>query len=88
VAIFSTETFDATTIDFSTVTLNSASVRLRGKAQLAASCEDINQDGLLDVVIQVDREGFLDIGDAIGKLQGLTSDGICIEGTDSVRIIQ
>ena len=87
VAVFSTEAFDATLIDPSTITLNSSSVRLRGKG-FAASFEDIDQDGILDLVVQVDRGGFETTGDGIGFLKGITFNGMHVKGSDSVRVIQ
>lgn len=87
VAILSAHDFDATSIDPSTVELNSAVVRLRGNGY-AASVEDVNQDGLMDLVVQVDRGGFLETGDDIGTLEGMTTDGLTIKGSDSVRVIK
>ena len=87
VAVFSTEAFDATLIDPGTITLNSSTVRLRGNG-FAASFEDINQDGILDLVVQVDRGGFESTGDGIGTLEGMTYDGIYVKGSDSVRVIE
>ena len=89
VAIFSTVTFDATSIDVSTLQLNSASVRLVGGRKVLASVDDINGDSLADLVVQFDR-GLLDltVGDGIGTVTGSTLDGQSILGTDSVRVIE
>ncbi len=88
VAIFSTVKFDAASIDVSTLQLNSASVRLVGGRNLLASIEDVNNDGLGDLVVQFDR-GLLEdlaVGDGIGTVS--TIDGQLILGTDSVRVIE
>ena len=88
VAIFSTETFDATTVDPMTVTLASASVKLRGQGTPAASSVDVNGDGLLDLVVHVSTKALeLSSGDTEATLQGITYDGENIEGTDFVRIV-
>jgi len=49
VAILSTPTFDARTVDSTTVTLASAPVALKGKGRPMTSFEDVNGDGLLDL---------------------------------------
>ncbi len=88
VAIFSTVKFDAASIDVSTLQLNSAFVRLVGGRNVLASIEDVNGDGLGDLVVQFDR-GLLEdlaVGDGIGTVS--TIDGQLILGTDSVRVIE
>ncbi|UCE38881.1 MAG: hypothetical protein JSW00_06570 [Thermoplasmata archaeon] len=88
VAIFSTPDFDATNIDPLTVTLAGASVKLKGKGTPMTSFEDINEDGLLDIVVHVDTTAFeLSLGDTDAVLEGETYDGVCIKGTDTVRIV-
>lgn len=89
VAILSSTTFDATTVVPSTVTLASAPVRLKGKANTPmASFEDVNADGLLDLVVHVDIQSLI-VGDTdeIIMLQGETLDGNFIEGEDTIRVI-
>lgn len=89
VAIFSTATFDATTVDPLTVTLASAPVTLKGKGRPMFSKEDINGDGLLDLVVHVSTQMLqLSEGDTEAILEGQTYDGMHITGTDSVRIVQ
>ncbi len=89
VAIFSTAKFDATSIDVATLQFNSASVRLVGGRNVLASIEDVNGDGLADLVVKFDR-GLLDLeaGDGIGAVTGFTLDTEPILGTDSVRVIE
>ena len=88
VAIFSTTSFDATTVDPMTVTLASASVRLKGQGTPAASSVDVDDDGLLDLVVHVSTEALaLSSGDTEATLQGETYNGENIEGTDYVRIV-
>lgn len=88
VAIFSTPIFDATTIDPTTVTLAGASVKLKGKSTPMASFEDINKDSLLDLVVHVNTEALeLTIADTEAILTGQTSEGVWIQGSDSIRIV-
>jgi hypothetical protein len=88
VAILSTADFDATNIDPTTVTLAGASVKLKGKGTPMASFEDVNGDGLMDIVVHVDTTAFeLSLGDTEALLEGETYDGVCIRGTDTVRIV-
>lgn len=90
VAIFSTVEFDATSIDVSTLQLNSAAVRLVGGKKVLASIEDVNNDGLADLVVKFDRGSLEDlvVGDGIGTVTGSTLDGQSILGTDSIRVIE
>lgn len=88
VAILSSDVFDASTVDPLTVVLAEASVRLKGKSGNAGSLEDVNGDGLLDLVVQVQTSGLdLLVGEAEAELTGQTYDGTPIHGTDSVRIV-
>jgi len=88
VAIFSTETFDATTVDPITVTLAGASVKLKGKGTPMASFEDINGDGFDDIVVHVDTTALeLIAGDVEAVLEGETYEGTRIRGVDTVRIV-
>lgn len=90
VAIFSDGEFDATSVDPETVELAGAGVAVRGKAnKYMAHSEDVNGDGLLDLVVQVATEnldaGSLQAGYAI--LTGKTYDGVPIEGKDEITIV-
>ncbi|MCH8275495.1 MAG: PD40 domain-containing protein [Armatimonadetes bacterium] len=88
VAIFSTETFDATEIDPVTVTLAGSSVRLRGRGMPQASFEDINGDGLLDLVVHVVTDALELTGEDVEAiLEGRLYDGTLIRGSDTVRIV-
>ncbi len=89
VAIFSTVKFDAASIDVSTLQLSSAYVRLVGGRNVLASIEDVNGDGLGDLVIQFDR-GLLEltVGDGFGTMTGSTLGAEAVLGTDSVRVIE
>ena len=88
VAILSTADFDATTVDPLSVTLASAHVKLKGKGTPMASSQDVNGDGRLDLVVQVETEA-LQLSETSTKaiLDGKTFSGMAIRGTDSVRVV-
>ncbi len=53
-----------------------------------ASFEDIDVDGLLDIVVHVSTEALEIIEtDEVAVLEGYTFDGIPFRGTDTVRIV-
>ncbi|MBI5893614.1 MAG: SBBP repeat-containing protein [Deltaproteobacteria bacterium] len=90
VAIFSTSTFDARDIDVSTLRLNGGGVKtVKGKGYLS-SLQDVDGDGLLDLVVQFNRkEVQLTVNDTSAAVTGKTIDGnILIQGTDSVKVIE
>jgi hypothetical protein len=90
VAILSSEDFDATTVDPDTVGLAGAGVEVRGKSnKYMAHQEDVNDDGLIDLVVQVATEN-LDPGsfqDGYAILSGSTNDGLDFEGLDEITIV-
>lgn len=93
VAILSSEEvgkeFDATTVDPSTVQLAGAGVAVRGKNKYMAHKEDVNGDGLTDLVVQIEIKNLnpdkLEDGSAI--LTAQTSNGIEITGSDKIAIV-
>lgn len=93
VAILSSAEFDATTVDPDTVELAGAGVEMRGKSnKYMAHEEDVNGDGLVDLVVQVatanlDQSSFQD-GYAV--LTGNLFEefgGTLIEGWDEITIV-
>src|SRR5436190_14125647 len=54
VAILSTPAFDARTVNPLTVTLAGAPVKLKGQGNPTFSFQDVNGDGLLDLIVRVD----------------------------------
>ena len=88
VAILSSPDFDATTVKPETVFLGGAGVALRGKGNKEmAHEEDVNGDGLIDMVVQVETQaaGLWTSGDVI--LTAETSSGLLIQGYDEVVIV-
>jgi hypothetical protein len=94
VAIFSTEGFYATELDPGSIFLAGSGVRVRGKGnKYLASQEDINGDGLLDLVVKIetqnlDPDTFQDGGAYLHV--HMTSDQnspVLYEGWDSLTIV-
>jgi hypothetical protein len=89
VGVLSSSTFDATQINPDTISLNGASVKLVGKGSKYLSHEeDINEDGLVDLVVQVLTDEFsLEEGQTQAVLEGAIFDGTTITGNDQVTIV-
>ena len=88
VAILSRSDFDATTVIPTSIELAGSSVALKGKGTPMASEQDVNGDGLIDLVVHVNTEALtLSDGDVSAVLIGETYDGYQIIGSDSVRIV-
>jgi len=94
VAILSSETFDATTVDPESVSLAGSGVAVRGKGnKLLAHEEDVNGDGLMDLVVKVETEN-LDPGTFQDGLATLTihetsdpESAILFQGSDQISIV-
>jgi len=90
VAILSTTEFDATTVDPETVALAGAGLAVRGKSSKSmAHQEDINGDGLQDLVLQVYTTNLdpEELQDGTAVLTGKTFDGEPINGSDEITIV-
>jgi len=90
VAILSSDQFDATTVDPETVELAGAGVAVRGKSnKYMAHKEDVNADGLVDLVVQVATENLdpESLQDGFAILTGKMFDGLPIEGKDQITIV-
>lgn len=89
VAILSTPTFDATTVDPSSISLAGASVKVVGKNDRPlCHAEDVNDDLLADLVCQVYTYEFLvEEGAGTASLTGQTFGGLSIWGEDSIKIV-
>jgi hypothetical protein len=87
VAILSSETFDASTVDPLTVTLANAPVRRRPNGRPMAALEDVNGDGRLDLMCQIEASELeLTVSDSEAVLLGETLDGTLIRGEDFVEV--
>ncbi|MEK7151441.1 MAG: hypothetical protein AAB784_01855, partial [Patescibacteria group bacterium] len=87
VAVFSTTDFDATTIDPRTVTLANASIKRKSNGAAMYSFEDVNGDGLLDLVVHFDKKDLqLSETDTVANLVGYMFDGTEVIGSDSIVV--
>jgi hypothetical protein len=90
VAILSTPDLDATELDPDTVFLAGSGVAVRGKGnKYLASEQDVNGDGLLDLVVKVETEN-LDPGtfqDGYAILQVIVDNTVIYEGSDQITIV-
>jgi hypothetical protein len=88
VAILGSADLDASIIDPATVTLAGAPVLTRRSGRIAAALEDVNEDGVMDLVVHVDRTALdLEADATFAVLEGETTDGTAIRGVDGVTIV-
>jgi len=90
VAILSTADFDATSVDPATIELAGSGVAVRGKGNKFMSYEeDVDSDGLLDLVCQIETENLQEgsFQDGYAELTGETFAGVPILGWDEITIV-
>lgn len=89
VAILSTATFHAgVEVDPSSLVFAGAGVKVVGKsAKSLCSTEDVNDDGIPDLLCHFNNELEAEAGDSVGVLEGHTFSGKAIRGQDSIRIV-
>lgn len=93
VAILGSDTFDATTVDWMTVTFGPTGAGpihdLADPVALADHQQDVNEDGYTDFVLhfRVSETGIA-LDDTEACLEGQTSGGVPIQGCDSVRVVK
>ena len=94
VAILSTESFDARDVDPKTITLANASVKVKKNGTMMVAFEDVNEDGLVDLLFHVSTQDLqLEESDSELVLEGQTLDKtldatpVKVKGSDSVRVI-
>lgn len=87
VAILSSPDFDASSVDPSTVRLDGQAVRVKGKSGNSSSLQDVNGDGLVDLVVQIVDDGAYPDGSAVATLTATTVSGESIKGTDTITVV-
>jgi hypothetical protein len=88
VAILSSAGFDARTVNPTSVTLAGARVKVKGRGTPMAAFEDVNGDGLMDLVVHVSTEALeLSAGDTRAFLEARTFGGTPVIGSDWLRIV-
>jgi hypothetical protein len=86
VAILTTPTFDATTVDPSTVRFGKTGTEA---APVQATLADANGDGTLDLVLRFrTQDTGLQCGDTSALLRGKTVSGQAIQGSDSIVTVR
>jgi len=88
VAILSTAAFDASEIDPLTVTVAGAPVILKPNGTPMSSLEDINADGLLDLVVHVSTAALQPNFDNECVVEGTTFNRQFVWGTDTIAVDQ
>ncbi len=89
VAILGSPDFDAATVDPFSVELAGSQVRLKGKSGNAGSLKDVNEDGFLDLVVQVCTSGLLLVeGSSEAVLTADLNGGGTIYGVDTANIVK
>jgi len=86
VAILSTAALDASTINPLTVTVAGTPVVIKPNGTPMSSVEDINGDGLLDLVVHVSTAALQPNFDNECLVEGTTFDGQFVWGTDTVAV--
>jgi hypothetical protein len=90
VAVLSTATFDATTLDPATIVLGDETgsdtpVAKRNNSRYFASAEDVNGDGRLDLVLQFSVPALVANGDLTSSTTSLVLRGFLADGCTNVR---
>jgi hypothetical protein len=89
VAILGAAGFDAPLVDLRTVTVSGASPVRDGNNRFVSSTTDVNGDGSPDLTFHVRTESLhFDAENLRLRLDGRTSDGKRIRGTDSIRLVR
>ena len=79
---------DVMAIDVASLSLEGLAVAVRGKNKLLVSYEDVNGDGLTDVVVHLqDADGAFTSGTGIATITGTLTDGTTVEGSDSICVV-
>lgn len=89
VALISTDTFDALSVDYKTVSFEGALELHNNHGVPQRHVGDVNGDGKLDLVFHFySNSTDLTCNSTQGTLIGKTFDGLVIEGTDSIRMVR
>jgi YVTN family beta-propeller protein len=85
VAILTTDTFDATTVDPSTVRFGANGTEVPA---VQSALEDVNSDGRTDMILQFNTQGTgIACGDTSALLTGETQSRQAITGTDAIQTV-
>jgi hypothetical protein len=90
VGILGAAEFDVTSINTDSLKFADADVKMVGKSNRdLCSIEDVNSDGIDDLVCQFETVGLsLSGGDTSAKVVGELEDGNPMEGEDSINLVK
>lgn len=94
-ATLGSASFDVSAINPETLELGGVDIALRGSAKapkFAYSCEDVNADGYLDLVVFFEVPALVGAGaltesTLLLNLTGALGDGRPVQGADSIRVV-
>src|ERR1041384_6238275 len=88
VAILGSSSVNVNDINTTSLTFNGLAVRVKGNNQNQCSVQDVNSDGIPDLVCQFqdDTSNWLQ-GSTVGAVSGQLSNGTAIRGTDSICVV-
>ena len=87
VAILSSASFDAASVNPNSVALANAGLKLKGNGQGIYSTEDVDGDGRSDLLVHILTQGLqLTAGAESAELVGTTMSGVPIFGVDAVQV--
>jgi len=85
VAILTTDSFDATTVDSTTVLFGATGTEA---APVQSALEDVDRDGDTDMILHfTTQDTGIQCGDTSASLTGETFSGQAIEGADSIKTV-
>jgi hypothetical protein len=85
VAILTTDTFDATTVDPTTVRFGRSGTEA---TSVQSALEDVDGDGTLDMILHFNTQDTgIQCGQTSGSLTGKTVSGQAIQGSDSIQTV-